>query len=375
MMKNIVILLGILILAGVGVWYLNSRNINLSSFPNIPLPLSQNVPSPKDAKDAPATEVIAQGLDTPWSIAFLPDGNMLVTERKGTVRLNENPIATIKNSKEIGEGGLLGIALDPNFSANYYVYLYYTYSESGGNTLNRVVRMKYKNNQLIDEKIIVEAIPGASNHNGGRVKFGPDGFLYITTGDAQNPSSAQDTNSLAGKILRVDENGNPAGGNPFGNRVYSFGHRNPQGITWDKNGALFETEHGPSGTETGNDEFNKIEIGKNYGWPDIRGKETKEGMVTPIAESGRTDTWAPAGLAYLNGKFYFTGLRGEALYEVTLNGASANLKTHFKGEFGRLRDVIVGPDGMLYLTTSNRDGRGVPKAGDDKIIRINPDKL
>jgi len=151
MMKNIVILLGILILAGVGVWYLNSRNINLSSFPNIPLPLSQNVPSPKDAKDAPATEVIAQGLDTPWSIAFLPDGNMLVTERKGTVRLNENPIATIKNSKEIGEGGLLGIALDPNFSANYYVYLYYTYSESGGNTLNRVVRMKYKNNQLIDE--------------------------------------------------------------------------------------------------------------------------------------------------------------------------------------------------------------------------------
>lgn len=370
-MKNVVILLAILILLGIGFWYISSRNINLSNLPAMPIPTPQSTPA---LNDSATTTTVAQGLDTPWAIAFLADGSMLVTERKGTVRLvskngelQQNPIATIGSVREIGEGGLLGIALHPNFTANNYVYLYYTYRESGGDTLNRVVRMTYKDNQLTDEKTIVDAIPGASNHNGGRIKFGPDKFLYVTTGDAQNPSSAQDINSLAGKILRVDENGNVI--------VYSFGHRNPQGIAWDQNGILYETEHGPSGAETGNDEFNKIENGKNYGWPLVRGKETRSDMVTPIIESGRTDTWAPAGLAYLNNKFYFAGLRGEALYEVTLTGGSAGLKTHFKGQFGRLRDVVVGGDGMLYITTSNLDGRGSPKSGDDKIIKINPNKL
>ncbi|OGM57106.1 hypothetical protein A2955_02000 [Candidatus Woesebacteria bacterium RIFCSPLOWO2_01_FULL_37_19] len=373
------------------VWTRRSgTNINkdIESVTELPIKPQGNANSAPSDVDIPTVSIVATGLDTPWAIAFLPGGGLLVTERQGSVRLvdtnghlQEKPVAEISNVREIGEGGLLGIALHPDFLTNNFVYFYYTYSESGGNTLNRVVRMVYKNGQLTEERIMVDGIPGAANHNGGRIKFGPDKMLYITTGDAQNPSSAQDKNSLSGKILRVDSDGNPAFGNPYGNRTYSFGHRNPQGIIWDKDGSLWETEHGPSGAETGNDEFNRIDIGKNYGWPEIRGKEGREGMVTPNLESGRSDTWAPSGLASLptqtglSSRFYFAGLRGEALYEVNVVGNSASLKTHFKGEYGRIREVILGPDNMLYISTSNRDGRGDPKPGDDKILRINPSKL
>lgn len=347
------------------------------------LPLADNNSStPTQKENVSRVSIVAQNLEVPWALTFLPDGGMLVTERKGRVRfisksgeLKAEPVVTISSVKQVVEGGLHGIALHPDFQNNRFVYLYYTYSGSEGNTLNRVVRYTYDGNTLTDEKVIVDAIPGNSNHDGGRIKFGPDKMLYITTGDAQNPSHAQDKNSLAGKILRVTDEGNPAPGNPFGNRIYSYGHRNPQGITWDKNGTLWETEHGPSGFETGNDEFNKIEIGKNYGWPEIRGKQTKSEMIAPIIESGRSDTWAPAGLAYINGKIYFAGLRGQALYEVADFSSAPRLVTQFKGEFGRLREVVAGPDGMLYITTSNRDGRGLPKSGDDKVFRVNPAKL
>ncbi len=176
--------------------------------------------------DYPAELIITEGLDTPWGIAFLPDGNMLVTERKGTVRLVDkngvlraDPVASVSNVKEMGEGGLLGITLHPQFNNNRHVYLYYTYGADGSNTLNRVVRMKYVNGQLVEEQTVVDAIPGASNHNGGRIKFGFDGYLYITTGDAQEPSKSQDKNSLAGKILRVTDQGKAAPGNPFSNQV------------------------------------------------------------------------------------------------------------------------------------------------------------
>lgn len=325
------------------------------------------------------TTVIAEGLDTPWAIAFLPNGSMLVTERKGTVRLvtdgtlQAEPVATITSAKEIGEGGLQGITTHPDFKTNRFVYVYYTYGGGDGGTLNRVSRFTFDGKSFANEVFVVDAIPGAQNHDGGRIKFGPDKKLYITTGDAQNPSFAQDTSSLAGKTLRVNDDGSPAPGNPFGNRTYSYGHRNPQGITWDSSGTLWSTEHGPSGTQTGNDEFNKIEQGKNYGWPDIKGTQAKSGMVTPVIESGFLNAWAPAGLAYLDNKFYFAGLRGSALYE--LDGSGTNLKTHLKNEFGRLREVIVGPDNMLYVTTSNQDGRGNPRQGDDKILQINPAKL
>lgn len=323
----------------------------------------------------PLKENIYENLDTPWAVVFLPDGGMLVTERKGTVRLNGQIIATLKNVREIGEGGLMGIAVHPDFDSNHYVYLYYTYSAAGNNTSNRVVRMTLKNNVLGEEKIIVDSIPGASNHNGGRIKFGPDKYLYITTGDAQDPSRAQDRNSLSGKILRVTDEGKKAPGNPFDNLVYSYGHRNPQGLAWDANGQLYATEHGRSGIQSGLDELNRIDAGKNYGWPDIEGDETRAGMERSVIHSGSATTWAPAGLAFYNGSLFYGGLRGASLYKVNIVNGQPQLKEYFKGEFGRIREVIMGPDQMLYISTSNFDGRGIPSAGDDKIIRINPKKL
>ncbi len=336
-----------------------------------------------DPNEAPMQTTIATGLDTPWAVAVLPDGEMLVTERPGRVRLvnqsgilQKEPVATLEKVKEIGEGGLMGIALHPDFNSNKYVYLYYTYNEQGGNTQNRVARMTYANNTLSDEKVIVNQIPGAQNHNGGRIKFGPDKNLYITTGDAQTPSRAQDTNSLAGKILRVNDEGKKVEGNPFNNLVYSSGHRNPQGIAWDSQGNLWSSEHGPSGAETGNDEINLIEPGKNYGWPDIRGVQSKQGMEIPVIESGRTDTWAPGGVAVLGNKLFFVGLRGQALYSADITDQKlTNLREHFKGKFGRLREVIALPDGNLLLSTSNQDGRGRPNSEDDLLIKINPAKL
>lgn len=326
--------------------------------------------------------VIANKLDIPWGIAFLPDKSILVTERPGQIRLIDSkghlrpqPIITLPNVKARGEGGLLGITIDPNFSQNNYVYLYYTYGEKNSNTLNRVVRMIYKNNQFSNEETIVDKIPGSSNHNGGRIKFGPDGFLYITTGDAQNPSQAQDVNALGGKILRVTNQGQPAPGNPFNNLVYSYGHRNPQGLAWDGDGNLWETEHGRSGILSGLDEINLIEKGKNYGWPTIQGDQTKEGMETPKINSGTFKTWAPAGAVFVKNSLFFGGLKGATLYEAIIYGSNITLKEHFKNQFGRIRDVVLGPDNMIYLSTSNRDGRGVPSASDDKIIKIDPSKI
>lgn len=321
-------------------------------------------------------EVVADRLRIPWSLAFLPDGEILVTERPGTLlRLGgertEYPVEGVAHS---GEGGLLGVALHPDFANNRYVYLYST-ARSGGDLTNRVERYRLETDRLSERTEIVAGIPGASFHDGGRIAFGPDGLLYIGTGDAGNSSAAQDIHSLAGKILRVTGDGAIPDDNPFGNAVYSYGHRNVQGLTWDDRGRLWSTEHGPSGLETGNDEINLIEKGKNYGWPVIRGMERHKGMETPIAESGRDYTWAPASAAYWNGSLYFGGLRGEALYEAKIRDNPPEIVAHFLHRFGRIRDVVVGPDGKLYLTTSNTDGRGRPREGDDKILWVDPAEL
>ena len=392
--KNIILLILIVLILSVGGFvYVNFFQKRISQIPQAAPQQNQNPNDTINAlTDIPRLSIVAGSLEVPWALAFLPDKSILFTERPGRVRivdangnLNSSPVMTLSDVKQIGEGGLLGITIHPDFETNHFAYLYYTYSGNSDQTLNRVARFKFENNSLSEQTIIVDRIPGAPNHNGGRIKFGPDGFLYITTGDAQNPSLAQNKNSLAGKILRVTDDGKPAPNNPFDSPIYSYGHRNPQGITWDEKGRLWEVEHGQSAT----DELNLIEIGKNYGWPEIRGDQKRTGMENPILHSG-SDTWAPSGAAYLNGSIFFAGLRGQALYEARLqmpshsdggqavindDGISVTLKTHFKGELGRIRDVVVGPDNMLYITTSNRDGRGVPDSEDDKIIRINPTKL
>lgn len=283
----------------------------------------------------------------------------------------EKIIIDIPDVKRTGEGGLLGMALHPNFEQNKFIYLYLTAS-SGTGTINRVERYVMDVNSLEDKKTIIDNIPGSSFHDGGRIAFGPDNLLYITTGDAGSSNLAQDTNSLAGKILRLNDDGSIPEDNPFGNAVYSYGHRNPQGLAWDNNGNLWATEHGRSGVLSGLDEINLIEKGENYGWPVIEGDETKERMKTPIINSGPDITWAPSGMAYFNGSLFFAGLRGESLYKVDINNKSLrNLQTYLKSEYGRLRAVAVGPDGYLYVSTSNRDGRGKVRQADDKVIKIN----
>jgi glucose/arabinose dehydrogenase len=325
--------------------------------------------------DGEDVEVVTQNLKIPWEIASLPTGDMLVTDRSGKllqVGKETKVIKEIEGVKHIGEGGLLGLTLHPKFSSNNFIYLYSTTQDSRGIT-NRIERYKFSGNSLTDRKTILEGIKGSSNHDGGRMAFGPDGYLYITTGDAENSSLAQDKTSLNGKILRIKDDGGIPSDNPFGNAVYSLGHRNPQGLAWDKNGNLWETEHGPSGAQTGNDEVNLIVKGGNYGWPLIKGSQARNGLISPVLESGSEDTWAPAGLVILGDNLIFTGLRGETLYQAKIeSGNKLKLTRHLRQQFGRLRAVILGPDGFIYVSTSNTDGRGKPKTGDDKIIKINP---
>lgn len=368
------------VLAGY-IWYMKN-NARDSVLPPPDSFLTNTSAPEKNKTEMTRISIVAENLEVPWGIVFLPSGKMLVTERTGRVRyldqngtLDTTPVVVINSVKQIGEGGLLGITLHPDFANNHYVYLYYTYSSNGDNTLNRVVKMSYADKKLIDEVIIVDQIPGASNHNGGRIKFGPDGYLYIATGDAQNPSQAQNKTTLGGKILRVTDDGQAVPDNKLGNKVYSYGHRNVQGLAWDTDGKLWATEHGRSGVLSGLDELNLIENGKNYGWPTIQGDQKREGMETPKAHSGSA-TWAPAGMAFVDGSLYFGGLRGQAFYKAAIKSdGSVSITEYIKNEFGRIRDVVKGPDDMLYITTSNRDGRGEVKAGDDKIIRVNPAKL
>jgi glucose/arabinose dehydrogenase len=310
------------------------------------------------------TEILAENLDIPWAIDFLPNGTMIFTERVGRVSILDN--GTTKtvgniNVTQMGESGLLGIAVDPEFNTNKFVYLYYT-----GQNGNRISRFNL-NGKLENETILIDNIPSGSIHNGGRLKFGPDGKLYATTGESGNPSLAQDINSLGGKILRLNKDGSVPSDNPFGNYVYSYGHRDPQGITWNPvTKEMYESEHGA----TQNDEINIIVKGGNYGWPLYQGNESASGYIKPLAVY--TDfTLAPSGIAYYNNNLYVAGLRGNQLRKISLS-ADGNSVTGQEALFtnlGRLREVVEH-DGYLYISTSNRDGRGIPQTNDDKIIRI-----
>ena len=336
-------------------------------------PTESSIPSGvNNESDSEDIVTLAEELKVPWSVVQLPSGDLLVTERPGTLkRIGQNKKTyTISGVQHTAEGGLLGMALDPKFLTNSRIYLYLT-TKTGNTIHNRVESYKYSDDQLTDRKVVLDNIPGANFHDGGRIAFGPDGFLYVTTGDATERPLAQDKNSLAGKILRMTTDGKPAPGNPFSNYTYSYGHRNPQGLAWDEEGQLWSTEHGRSGTSSGFDELNLIKPGLNYGWPTIEGDQEQPGMEKPVANSGANETWAPASLAYAEGSLFFAGLRGETLYEAKLSpNNSVKLTAHFRGEYGRLREVFTRGN-YLYLSTSNTDGRGEPKAGDDKLFKIN----
>lgn len=332
-------------------------------------------------------EIVADNLTIPWSIDWLPDETILFTERSGDLRIIQHGILLEEPllSLDVGgvEGGMLGITVDPKYSENNFIYLYYTYNELLS-TSNKLVRYQLSNGILVEDKILLDKIPGGPFHDGGRIQFGPDGKLYITTGEAGQPNLSQDVDSLGGKILRINSDGTIPDDNPWGNSpVYSMGHRNPQGIDWDESGNLFATEHGPSGWRgVAHDEVNRIVAGANYGWPHIIGDEEKENLQNPILHSGE-DTWAPSGSEFYQGdkipqwtgKYFIATLRGNHLHMIEFdlqNNLVASHQKLFQNEFGRLRDVQTGPDGFLYILTSNQDGRGSPKINDDKILRIVP---
>jgi glucose/arabinose dehydrogenase len=336
-----------------------------------------------------AVETLVRGLDTPWAMDFAPDGRIFVNERPGRIRIVERgqlhaePWMTLEVASG-GEAGLLGLAVDPQFSKNHYLYVAYSYRAGAFTTRNRLARLREdaKTGKGVVDKVLLDDLAGASNHDGGRVKFGPDGKLYWTVGDAQTTRYAQNVKSLNGKILRLNADGSVPTDNPLPNSyVYSYGHRNPQGLAWQPGTErLYATEHGPSGFQgCCRDEVNFIEPGKNYGWPEIRGDQSKDGMVTPVIQSGTSETWAPTGAAFVTqgpwaGSLLFTGLRGQTLYRLALDPKDPrkveNFERLFSRQFGRLRDILEGPDKALYLLTSNRDGRGNPAPDDDRIIRF-----
>ena len=321
-------------------------------------------------------DVIVDGLNNPWEIVFGPEGEIFFTERDGRIWKIENfeeakVIETFPKSGSM-EGGTLGLALHPDFKNNQKIYIYQTNLELEF-FQNKVFSFTVNGDTLTDKQVVIDDIPGAPWHDGGRIKFGPDGKLYITTGDAINPGWSQDLSSLAGKILRINPDGTIPDDNPFDSSpIFSYGHRNPQGIAWSDGGLFVSSEHGPSGEMGyGHDEINVIVKGKNYGWPKVVGDSSDDIFVNPIIHSGQS-TWAPSGMVFFNsdkissfeGKFLVGALRGQHLMVVNVaeDGSLISTEKMFEGDFGRIRTAQIGPDGVLYLLTANGDN--------DKIIRI-----
>ncbi|MFC0471912.1 sorbosone dehydrogenase family protein [Halalkalibacter kiskunsagensis] len=317
-------------------------------------------------------EVIVENLDIPWSIEKLED-TFYLTERPGYIIRMENgeierqSVELEKNISTAPEAGLLGVVLAPDFAESNLAYAHYTYVDDSGQ-FNRIVTLRLLDNIWSEERLLLDHIPSGTYHHGGRLKIGPDGTLYATTGNASAPDIAQDLDSLGGKILRMNLDGSIPSDNPYPNSyVYSYGHRNPQGITWSSDGILFSSEHGSSA----NDEVNLIEAGQNYGWPIMEGYEEQEGMVSPLFTSGDADTWAPSGMDYYNGKLYVAALRGSAVLEFDLEtGEQREVITGL----GRIRDVLI-EDNSLYFISNNTDGRGTPEENDDKLYRVSLSEL
>jgi glucose/arabinose dehydrogenase len=348
-----------------------------------------------DASKGFRVETVIANLEVPWSIVFAPDGRMFFTERPGRVRVFENgrlrpePVAVLQDVGPTGESGLMGLTLHPQFADNHLLYLAYAY-KSGREQLVRVVRFRESAASLTDRKVVIENIPAAQFHAGTRMRFGPDGKLYITTGDATTREIAQRLDSLGGKVLRLNDDGTVPPDNPFVGQkdvrpeIWSYGHRNSQGIDFQPaTNLLFETEHGPSGFDGpgGGDEVNIVERGKNYGWPVVHHQAAHAGMESPLLEY--TPACAPASGAFyrgaalkqFTGNFFFGCLRGQGLQRVVLDGRRVvSQERLLEHRLGRIRDVAEGPDGALYFSTSNRDGRGSPARDDDRIMRLVPQR-
>lgn len=314
--------------------------------------------------------VLAEDLRVPWGIAFLPDGDALVGERiSGDLHRvsrtgGRSRVGTVGQIRDdAGEGGLLGLALHPRFSENRWLYAYISTASD-----NRVVRMRYAGGRLGRQQVVLAGIPTAANHNGGRLAFDTEGLLFASTGDAVQGQLAQDTGSLAGKILRMTPAGGVPDGNPFGNHTWSYGHRNVEGLAFDGSGRLWASELG----QDTRDELNRIVKGADYGWPVVEGGDGPGGRFhDPFVTWQPTDTCSPSGVAVARGKAWVGALRGECLYSVRLSGPHRKrVRRWFAGDFGRIRTVQKAPDGSLWVTTSNRDGRGSPGRHDDKVIRI-----
>ncbi len=340
-------------------------------------------------------ETVATGLEVPWAFAWLPNNDLLVTERPGRVRIIEKgklrtePVFVVPDVEPSSESGLMDITLHPDFAKNNFVYLAYSYNKDGKQV--KVVRYSYKDNKFTEDKVVVDRIPGAPNHAGMRCRFGPDGKLYVTAGDSTDWNLAQKTDSLAGKVLRLNDDGTTPKDNPFVGKagyrteIWTIGNRNPQGIAFQPgSGLAFETEHGPSffeGKGSGGDEVNILEAGKNYGWPEIHHTQTREGMVSPLLEY--SPACAPASAMFYNGSvfptfkgnFFFGCLRGNRIIRVVLDGRKVvSQENLLEGTYGRIREMAEGPDGYIYFSTSNRDGRGSPAKDDDRILRLVPQK-
>lgn len=387
--KALIILVILAVLVAV---YVFSRFIPTGK-PTIPGQKVNLVPTPESSEqtgqpvDYKITE-FTRGLNIPWSMVFTSPNRMLISERGGNIReivdgqLNPTPLIHLSETAQVSESGLMGLAIHPDYSQNKYVYACLTYN-SGSGLADKIERFVDNGNNLTRDRVILASFPAARFHAGCRTGFGPDGKLYVTTGDATIREDAQKLDSLAGKILRMNDDGTIPSDNPFGTLVWSYGHRNPQGIAWHESGVLFSTEHGPSGNDGpgGGDEVNVIKKGANYGWPVVSHGKSAPNMENPKLVF--TPAEAPSGATFYSGRvfpqfknnFFFTALRGAGLFRVVLNINNPEEIISYEKmniNFGRLRDVIEGPDGLIYFSTSNRDGRGSVREGDDKIYRFEP---